>query len=164
MLFRSLPTVHVDPKSDAQSRLDRVKTDLDVTALRLEILSSASPVAPASTDNASASAASTPTPASHIRQGRQELAGSRLELAEAQFRAALATDPNNAAAHLGLAEVDRRRYKFDDAITELQASLKSRDSAVVRTTLARVYMEQKKFALARAEAQKIGRASCRERV
>jgi tetratricopeptide (TPR) repeat protein len=148
----ALPTVHVDPKSDAQSRLDRVKTDLDVTALRLEILSSASPVAPDSTNNATASAVS--TPASHIRQGRQELAGGRLELAEAQFRAALAADPANASAHLGLAEVNRRRYKFDDAITELQASLKSRDSAVVRTTLARVYMEQKKFALARAEAQK----------
>jgi tetratricopeptide (TPR) repeat protein len=143
----ALPTIHVDPKSDAQSHLDRVKTDLDVTALRLEVLSSGTPP-PVSTNGESASATA------HIRQGRQELAGSRLELAEAQFRAALATDPNNASAHLGLAEVDRRRYKFDDAIVELQASLKSRDSAVVRTTLARVYLEQNKFALARAEAQK----------
>ena len=103
---------------------------------------------PVSTNGESTSAST------HIRQGRQELSGGRLELAEAQFRAALATDPNNAAAHLGLAEVDRRRYKFDDAIIELQASLKSRDSAVVRTTLAHVYMDQKKFALARSEAQK----------
>ncbi len=148
----ALPAVHVDARSDAQSHLDRIKTDLDVTALRLEILSSAAPVAPASTNSDSASATS--TPAYHIRQGRQELAGGRLELAEAQFRAALTADPANASAHLGLAEVDRRRYKFDDAIIELQASLKSRDSAVVRTTLARVYMEQNKFALARAEAQK----------
>jgi Tfp pilus assembly protein PilF/TolB-like protein len=144
----ALPTVHVDPKSDAQSHLDRVKTDLDVTTLRLEVLSSGTPPSPVSTNGESTSASS------HIRQGRQELVGARLELAEAQFRAALATDPNNASAHLGLAEVNRRRYKFDDAITELQASLKSRDSAVVRTTLARVYMEQKKFALARAEAEK----------
>lgn len=143
----ALPAVHVDPKSDAQSHLDRVKTDLDVTALRLEILSSGSP-APVSSASEAASASA------HIRQGRQELSGGRLDLAEAQFRAALATDPANAAAHLGLAEVSRRRYRFDDAISELQASLKSRDSAVVRTTLARVYMEQKKFALARAEAQK----------
>ena len=143
----ALPAIHVDPKSDAQSPLDRVKTDLDVTALRLEVLSSGTPP-PVSTNGENTSATA------HIRQGRQELAGSRLELAEAQFRAALATDPNNAAAHLGLAEVDRRRYKFDDAIVELQASLKSRDSAVVRTTLARVYLEQNKFALARAEAQK----------
>ncbi len=144
----ALPTIKVDPKSDAQSHLDRVKTDLDVTTLRLEVLSSATPAAPASANGESTSASS------HIRQGRQELAGARLELAEAQFRAALASDPNNASAHLGLAEVNRRRYKFDDAITELQASLKSRDSAVVRTTLARVYMEQKKFALARSEAEK----------
>jgi tetratricopeptide (TPR) repeat protein/TolB-like protein len=149
----ALPTIHVDAKSDAQSHLDRVKADLDVTALRLEILSSAQPVVPASTSGDSASASSS-TPASHIRQGRQELAGARLDLAEAQFRAALASDPTNAAAHVGLAEVDRRRYKFDDAVTELQLSLKSRDSAVVRTTLARVYLELNKFALARAEAQK----------
>ena len=148
----ALPTIHVDAKSDAQSHLDRVKNDLDVTALRLEILSSAAPVAPVSTNGDAAASAS--TPASHIRQGRQELTGGRLDLAEAQFRAALVTDPTNASAHLGLAEVARRRYKFDDAIVELQASLKSRDSAVVRTTLARVYMEQKKFALARDEAQK----------
>jgi len=146
----ALPTVKVDPKSDAQSHLDRVKTDLDVTALRLEVLSSGSKAVSAN----GAATESASTPASHIRQGRQELAGGRLELAEAQFRAALASDPTNASAHLGLAEVNRRRYKYDDAITELQASLKSRDSAVVRTTLARVYMEQKKFALARSEAQK----------
>jgi tetratricopeptide (TPR) repeat protein len=147
----ALPTVKVDPKSDAQSHLDRVKTDLDITALRLEVLSAGSK-APVSTNGGASVSASTPT--SHIRQGRQELAGGRLELAEAQFRAALASDPANASAHLGLAEVNRRRYKYDDAITELQASLKSRDSAVVRTTLARLYLEQKKFALARSEAQK----------
>jgi len=39
-------------------------------------------------------------------------------------------------------------------VKELQASLQSRDSAVVRTTLARVYLEQKKPDLARAELQK----------
>jgi tetratricopeptide (TPR) repeat protein len=150
----ALPTIHVDAKSDAQSHLDRVKTDLDVTALRLEVLSSGTPVAPASANGNSATAAAASTPAAHIRQGRQELAGGRLELAEAQFRAALASDPTNAAAHVGLAEVNRRRYKYDDAVAELQLSLKSRDSAVVRTTLARVYLEQNKFALARAEAQK----------
>ena len=61
--------------------------------------------------------------------------------------------PTNASAHLGLAEVDRRRGKLDDAVQEFQASLATRDSAVVRTMLARVYLDQKKFDLARAEAQ-----------
>jgi Tfp pilus assembly protein PilF len=109
--------------------------------------------APAAVSTNSAVSAST-TPATQIRRGRQELAAGHLDLAEAQFRAALATDPGNASAHLGLAEVDRRRNKFEAAVTELQASLKTRDSAVVRTTLARVYMEQKKFDLARAEAER----------
>ncbi len=36
----AVPVVHVDAKSDTQPRLDRIKTDLDITALRLEIQSS----------------------------------------------------------------------------------------------------------------------------
>jgi tetratricopeptide (TPR) repeat protein len=50
--------------------------------------------------------------------------------------------------------VDRRRGKLDEAAKELQASLASRDSAVVRTMLARVYLDQKKFDLARTEAER----------
>ena len=65
------------------------------------------------------------TPAAHIRQGRQELAAGRLELAEAQFRAALAYDPANASAHRGLAEVDRRRNKFDDAVQNSRPRLQA---------------------------------------
>jgi len=65
----------------------------------------------------------------------------------------LATDKGNAAAHLGLAEIARRQGRLDDAVKELLASLEARDSAVVRTTLARVYLEQKKPAMARTEVE-----------
>ena len=41
-----------------------------------------------------------------------------------------------------------------DSSEVLQASLQARDSAVVRITLARVYLEQKKPDLARAEVQR----------
>jgi Tfp pilus assembly protein PilF len=43
---------------------------------------------------------------------------------------------------------------LDECTKELQASLQIRDSAVVRTTLARVYLEQKKLDLARTELQR----------
>jgi len=43
---------------------------------------------------------------------------------------------------------------MDDAVKELQASLEARDSAVVRTLLAKIYLEMKKPNLARAEAEK----------
>ena len=43
---------------------------------------------------------------------------------------------------------------MDDAVKELQESLQARDSAVVRTTLAKIYLEQKKPDLARAEVEK----------
>jgi tetratricopeptide (TPR) repeat protein len=93
------------------------------------------------------------TPGAHIRRGRQELSAAQLDTAETDFHAALSADPASAAAHLGLGEVDRRRGKLDDAVKELQASLEARDSAFVRTMLAKVYLDQKKFDLARAEAE-----------
>jgi Tfp pilus assembly protein PilF len=90
----------------------------------------------------------------HIRRGRQEARAGRLEAADKEFHAALAADPNNASAHQELAEIYRRRGKLDDAAQELQLSLAERDSAAVRTTLARVYLDQKKYDLARTEVEK----------
>jgi Tfp pilus assembly protein PilF len=146
----ALTSVHVDAKGDPQGKLDRIKTELDITALRLEIQSSGTTMASASSSPAGVAE----TPGTHIRRGRQELAAGRLDTSESEFRAALVVDAANAAAHSGLAEVDRRRGKLDDAVKELQISLATRDSALVRTMLARVYLEQKKFDLARAEAQR----------
>ena len=90
----------------------------------------------------------------HIRRGRQELAAGRLDSAETEFHAALAADSRNAFAHRELADIYRRRGKLDAAVQELQVSLASRDSAAARVTLARIYLEQKKPALARAEVEK----------
>jgi tetratricopeptide (TPR) repeat protein len=146
----ALPVIHIDAKNDTQPPLDRIKTELDITALRLEIQSAPTAVASAFTS----SAATPATPGTHIRRGRQELAEGHLDVAETEFRAALAADSTNTYAHRGLAEVDRRRGKLDDAIQEFQASLASRDSAVVRTMLARVYLDQKKFDMARTQAQR----------
>lgn len=143
-----LPAVQADSKNDLLSRLSRMKTELDVTALRSEIESSE----PA--DAAAASASSSDTPTALIRRGRQELAAGQSEAAEKEYRAALAADPGNAAAHRGLGEIDRRQGKLDDAIKELRSSLEARDSAVVRTMLAKIYLEQKKPDLAREEVEK----------
>ncbi len=143
-----LPAIRLDAKNEFVVKLNRIKTELDVTALRAEI-ESAEPVA-----SAAASAASSDTPMTHIRRGRQELSAGHADAAEKEFRAALAGDPNSAAARYGLAEIDRRQGKMDDAVKELQASLGARDSAATRTMLAKVYLEQKKPDLARAEAEK----------
>jgi tetratricopeptide (TPR) repeat protein len=143
----ALQSVKIDAKPDPTFRLARVRTELDTTALRLEIAASASGA------NSAAANAALDSSASHIRRARQELAAGRLDSAETEFRIALRTEPANAAAHRGLAEVNHRRGKLDDAVKELQASLASRDSAQVRTMLARIYLEQKKPDLARAEVQ-----------
>jgi tetratricopeptide (TPR) repeat protein len=148
----ALPAVWLDTKLDAKKdtlvRLERVRTEMDTTALRLEIVSAGDSA------NAASASAMANTPAAHIRRGRQELSAGRVDAAENEFRAALSADAGNASAHNGLAEVYRRRGKLDDSAKELQASLEIRDSAMVRTTLARIYLEQKKPELARAEVER----------
>jgi len=143
-----LPVVRLDAKKDALVRLERVRAEMDTTALRLEIVSAGDSA------NAAAATAAADTPAAHIRRGRQELSAGRVDAAENEFRATLAADTASASAHNGLAEVYRRRGKLDESAKELQMSLEIRDSAVVRMTLARVYLEQKKPDLARAEAER----------
>ncbi len=143
-----LPIVPLEPKSDTFQRLERIKTEFDATMLRLEIAS------PESRTNSASDKGVADTTASHVRRGRQEMTAGHLDVAETEFRGALRAEPANAAAHRGLAEIEHRRGKLDAAVKELQASLEARDSAVVRTMLARVYLEQKKPDLARAEVQR----------
>jgi tetratricopeptide (TPR) repeat protein len=141
-----LPTIHLDPKNETIAKLSRIKTELDVTALRGEIESAAPPPSEA--------ASASDTSVTHLRRGRQELSAGHPDVAEKEFRAVLTADPTSPAAHRGLAEIDRRQGKMDDAVKELQASLEARDSAVARTMLAKVYLEMKKPTLARAEVEK----------
>ena len=169
----ALPAVPaIDAKGESLARLDRLKTDLDIGPLRLEIESprAASAASPAASSSANSGTANTTaaapasgpasgviveTPATRIRRGRQQLSMGHLDSAESEFRAALASDPPNAAAHRGLAEVARRRGNLDDAVKQLQASLATRDAADVRTALAKIYLDQKKFDLARAELESV---------
>jgi tetratricopeptide (TPR) repeat protein len=135
-------------KPETFARLDRVVTELDTATLQLRVAShdAASVSASSSTVNAA-----TASPSALVRKGRQELAAGRLDVAEADFRSALAAAPKEASAHRGMAEVLRRKNKRNEAIQELQAALEQRDSAVDRTTLARIYLEQRKPDLAKAE-------------
>lgn len=142
-----VPVAHLDARGDSLTHFERVMTEIDPETLRFEMES-------AEAHAATSGAPDADTPASHMRRARQELSAGRLDNAEREYRAALARDKSNAAAHLGLADIARRQNKLDEAVKELLASLQARDSAVVRTTLARVYLEQKKPALARTEAEK----------
>lgn len=144
-----IPSLKLDAKADALTKYQRVSRELDTTTLRLEL--AGPPVQTASTADP---AAPVDPAVAHIRLGRQELAAGRLDSAEKEFRAALSSDPKNAFAHRELADIDRRRGKLDEAVQELQISLASRDSAGVRVMLARIYLEQKKPDLARAEVEK----------
>jgi tetratricopeptide (TPR) repeat protein len=147
---KGLPLLKIDSKNaDSLTKYQRIKPELDMTSLRLEL---------EGPQTQQSLAADSPVPANgavaDIRRGRQEFRAGRLDAAEQEFRAALVAEPNNASAHRELAEIYRRRGKLDAAAQELQLSLDARDSAAVRTTLARIYLEQKKIDLARAEVEK----------
>ncbi len=147
---KGMPVLKIDSKSaDSLTKYERVKRELDMTSLRLEL---EGPQMQAST--AADSAVPRNGAVAEVRRGLQEMRAGRLDEAEQEFRAALAAEPDNASAHRELAEIYRRRGKLDDAAQELQLSLYVRESAAVRTMLARVYLEQKKIDLARAEAEK----------
>jgi len=145
----ALPIIKLEAKKEAASKYERIKPELDTTTLRLELRG------PDSLPSPSAEAAPpADTPAAHVRLGRLDLAAGHLDAAEKEFRAALLAEPHNASAHQEIAEIHRRRGKLEEAIQELQLSLAARDSAAVRITLARIYLEQKKPDLARAEVEK----------
>jgi Flp pilus assembly protein TadD len=141
-----VPSVKQDAKTNGLAKYERMKRELDTTSLRLEL--EGAEVADAG------SSAPKDSPVTHMRIGRQELGAGRLDAAEREFRAALGLDPQNASARRELAEIYRRRGRLDDAVQELQLSLAARDSAAAHTTLARIYLEQKKPELARAEVEK----------
>jgi tetratricopeptide (TPR) repeat protein/TolB-like protein len=144
-----LPALKLDGKPESLAKYQRVSRELDITSLRMQLAT------PAAVNNSSAESAAPIDPVvAHIRRGRQELGAGRVDTAEKEFRAALAADPKNAPAHRELADVSRRRGKLDEAVQELQTSLALRDSATGRVMLARIYLEQKKPELARAEVEK----------
>ena len=148
---KGLPLLKLDSKNaDSLVKFQRVKPELDTTSLRLEL---EGPRLQRAADS-DPTAFATDSTVAHLRRGRQEVVAGRLDAAEQEFRAALAIDPHNASAHDELGEIYRRRGKLNEAVNELQLSLASRDSAAVRTTLARVYLEQKKPDLARIEVEK----------
>ncbi len=146
-----LPSLKLESKTDTLTKYQRVSRELDTTMLRLEL---ASPGTDLHGGVPAGPTGSAETSVAHLRHGRQELGAGRLDSAEHEFRAALTIDPANALAHRELADIYRRRGKLDEAVQELQLSLAARDSAAVRVMLARIYLEQKKPELARAEVEK----------
>lgn len=146
---KTLPAIKVDAKGDNLLKYQRVTKELDPTTLPLELENPS--LHPSMTTTGSAIKV---TPAEHLRLGRQQLIAGHLDIAEQEFRAVIVADPKNTSAHRELADIYRRQGKLDDAVKELQLCLAVRDSAIERTMLARIYLEQKKPDLARAEVEK----------
>lgn len=146
-----LPIVRWDGTGEFLGKYERVKRELDVTSLRIGL---ETPLQPGSGEVVAATEhAAVATPATLLRRAHHEMVAGKLDDAEKDYQAILGMEPSSAAAHRGLGEINRRRGKLDAAAQQLQMSLAIQDSAAVRTLLARVYLEQKKPDLARAEVE-----------
>jgi tetratricopeptide (TPR) repeat protein len=85
--------------------------------------------------------------------GTDDLEQGLLPDAEQQFNAAIAADPTNATAHVGLAQVRVRSGNMEDARKEALLALKYRQSAGAYITLAQVDYARGNNAAAAAEVQ-----------
>src|SRR5258708_29107884 len=92
----ALQSAHVDVKPDATFRLARIRTELDTTALRLDIAASGS------ASNSAPSGAAIESAASHIRRGRLELPPAPLDSSQNELRLLVRTAPAHAAPHRAL--------------------------------------------------------------
>ena len=84
--------------------------------------------------------------AQYSQLGAQYLAQGLIPEAEQEFHTALAADPNNAAAHAGIAQVRERSGSPDDARTEAHASLKLAPNVAAYLVLARIDLQANQLA------------------
>ncbi len=83
--------------------------------------------------------------------GQDSLKQGLIPQAEADFHAALAADPKNAAAHAGLAEVRERSHEAQQARTEATASLRLQPNAPALLVMARTDLAQNALGVAADE-------------
>ena len=82
----------------------------------------------------------------YTKLGAEYLAQGLLPEAEQEFQTALNADPNNAAAHAGLAQVRERSGSADEAHVEAQASINLAPNVPAYMVLARVDLQAGRLA------------------
>ena len=144
-----VPQLKLDGKNaDSLDRYERIKRRIGPDSLRLEL------ECPQIQQNAEADpVASGKAAVAHIRRGNKSFELAAWMPRRKNFARHCPLSPLTPARTGNSAEIYRRRGKLDEATQELQLSLEARDSAAARTILARIYLEQKKNDLARAEAE-----------
>ena len=86
--------------------------------------------------------------AESISAGQDALARNQLPDAEQKFQSAIAADPNNALAHLGLAQVREKSGSVAEARSEAETSMRLQPSANALLLLARLDMNAHQLASA----------------
>jgi tetratricopeptide (TPR) repeat protein len=86
--------------------------------------------------------------------GRDDLAQQLLPEAEQQFNAAVAADPNNAAAHTGLAQVREQSGNLEDARAEALAAIRIKPNVDAFLIVARIDLQKNDLSASAADVQK----------
>lgn len=91
--------------------------------------------------------------AAHLDNGRKLLAEGRLPEAERELSEAVSLAPDDSAARVALAEAYEQEGKHAQAETELETSLRIKDTAVAHLWLARVFFSQNRLLAARDQGE-----------
>ena len=91
--------------------------------------------------------------AAHYARGEKFLAASRLPEAERELAETVSLLPQDADAHLALGQVYELEGRHQDAVSELETSLKLKDTAPAHLWLARVYLSLNQFERAQDQGQ-----------
>ena len=86
-----------------------------------------------------------PCAAMHVDQGKQRLSQGFYEEARDHFRKALALDPQNSEAHLGLANAQIALNDLAGARSELEQSLRDRPTSETYVVLAQLHLKENKL-------------------
>ena len=89
----------------------------------------------------------------HYARGEKFLAASRLPEAERELAETVSLLPQDADAHLALGQVYELQGRHQDAVSELETSLKLKDTAPAHLWLARVYLSLNQFERAQDQGQ-----------
>ncbi len=90
----------------------------------------------------------------HVERGRELLAQNQANQAESEFRAAVSSDPNNAAAHAQLALLLEKKGDLANARTEAQTSVRLQPNVDAFLVLARLDLNQSQLQSAASEVDR----------
>jgi tetratricopeptide (TPR) repeat protein len=137
----------------ARQQVGEEAKELDLAALDLDRLHQRLSVPATGTEAPEVSLARARHVEVHIERGQDLLGRGELQQAQEEFTQAILLDPAAYRAHYLLADIYLQQGRLPESVSELKASLWSRDTSEARLRLAKVYLAQNQPDQARRQVE-----------